>query len=226
MREQSNKPVETIAIIGGTGKEGKGLAYRWAKAGFNVLIGSRQREKAENAAAEVLQLLTSRERVRGLPNEEAAALGDVLVLTVPYAAHADMCEAIRDAAKGKIVIDVTVPLVVGKVTRVQIPPAGSATQEAQQILGDEVEVVAAFQNISYEQLLTDKPVECDVLVCGRSKAARSTVLALVRAAGMEGFDAGPAENAVIVEGLTSVLIGINKQFGVHDAGIRITGVPR
>lgn len=226
MREQSNKPVETIAIIGGTGKEGKGLAYRWAKAGFNVLIGSRQREKAENAAAEVLQLLTSRERVRGLPNEEAAALGDVLVLTVPYAAHADMCEAIRDAAKGKIVIDVTVPLVPGKVTRVQIPPAGSATQEAQQILGDEVEVVAAFQNISYEQLLTDKPVECDVLVCGRSKAARSTVLALVRAAGMEGFDAGPAENAVIVEGLTSVLIGINKQFGVHDAGIRITGVPR
>ena len=226
MSEQQTKPVETIAIIGGTGKEGKGLAYRWAKAGFNVLIGSRNREKAENAAAEVLQLLTSRERVRGLPNEEAAAIGDVLVLTVPYAAHAEMCEVIRPAAKGKIVIDVTVPIVPPKVTRVQMPPAGSATQEAQLIMGEDAEVVAAFQNISYEQLLNDGPVDCDVLVCGRSKAARSTVLSLVRAAGMVGYDAGPIENAVVVEGLTSVLIGINKQFGVHASGIRITGVPR
>ncbi|HZW03714.1 MAG TPA: NADPH-dependent F420 reductase [Anaerolineaceae bacterium] len=226
MSEQQSTPVKTIAIIGGTGKEGKGLAYRWAKAGIDILIGSRSREKAEGAAAEVNQLLDGAGRVRGLPNEEAAELGDLLVITVPYAAHAAMCEAIKLYAKGKIVIDVTVPLVPPKVTRVQMPPAGSATQEAQLIMGEDAEVVAAFQNISYEQLLKDEPVSCDVLVCGRLKSARATVLELVRAAGLVGYDAGPIENAVVVEGLTSVLIGINKQFGVHDSGIRITSVPQ
>jgi predicted dinucleotide-binding enzyme len=107
-----------------------------------------------------------------------------------------------------------------------MPPAGSAAQEAQEILGDSVQVVAAFQNISYEHLLHDDDIGCDVLVTGSGKAARGEVLALIRAAGMAGFDAGPIENSVVVEGLTSVLIGINKQFGVQSAGIRITGVPR
>jgi len=124
------------------------------------------------------------------------------------------------------VIDVTVPLVPPKVTKVQMPPAGSAAQEAQQILGDQVSVVAAFQNISYEHLLQDETVNCDVLVCGTGKSARQVVLNLVTQAGMVGWDAGPIENSVVVEGLTSVLIGLNKQFDTHSAGIRITGVPR
>jgi NADPH-dependent F420 reductase len=107
-----------------------------------------------------------------------------------------------------------------------MPPAGSAAQEARQILGEGVEVVDAFQNISYEHLLQDEPVECDVLVVGTSKDARQKVLELVRAAGMTGWDAGPVENAVVVEGLTSLLIYLNKQYNVESSGIRITGIPR
>jgi len=215
-----------IAIIGGTGKEGKGLAYRWAKAGHTVLIGSRQEAKAQAAAEEVNALLGRDGRVRGLSNDQAAQEGDIVVLTVPYAAHREMCEFIKPYVQGKIVIDVTVPLVPPKVTRVQMPPDGSATMEAQKILGESVEVVAAFQNISYEHLLHDERVECDVLVCGGSKEAREVVLELVRDAGLVGWNAGPTENAVVVEGLTSILIGLNKQYGVQSAGIRITGVPR
>ena len=123
-------------------------------------------------------------------------------------------------------MDVTVPLVPPKVSRVQMPPAGSAAQEAREILGEGVEVVDAFQNISYEHMLNDEPVECDVMVVGTSKAARAEVLKLVQAAGMIGWDAGPIENAVVVEGLTSVLIHLNKQYGVESSGIRITGISR
>lgn len=217
--------VKSIGIIGGTGKEGKGLAYRWLKAGYSVLIGSRQAEKAQAAAADLKDLLPSGD-VEGLANEVVAAGADLVVITVPFSAHRSTLEGLRDALQGKIVIDVTVPLVPPKVTRVQMPPAGSATLEAQEILGPEVRVVAAFQNISYEHLLQDDEVGCDVLVCGGNKAARTTVIGLVEAAGLTGWDAGPAENAVVVEGLTSVLIGINKQYGVQSAGIRITGVPR
>ncbi len=222
-----NTPQRTIAIIGGTGKEGKGLAYRWACFGHQVIIGSRQEAKALAAASEINQLLGSKGRpVIGMSNEQAAQRAEIVVLTVPYAAHRDMCEFIKPYVQGKIVIDVTVPLVPPKVTKVQMPPDGSATMEAQRILGENVQVVAAFQNISYEHLLHDEPVECDVLVCGGNKEARNVVLDLVKEAGLVGWDAGPSENAVVVEGLTSILIGLNKQFGVQSAGIRITGVPR
>ena len=225
MTDTPNISVHKIALIGGTGKEGKGLAYRWAKAGYDIVIGSRQIEKAQATAAELLALLPDA-RIEGLTNDAAAQAGDLLVLTVPFSAHTAMCEAIRPYAQGKVVIDVTVPLVPPKVTKVQMPPAGSAAQEAQQILGDQVSVVAAFQNISYEHLLQDETVNCDVLVCGTGKSARQVVLNLVAQAGMIGWDAGPIENSVVAEGLTSVLIGLNKQFDTHSAGIRITGVPR
>lgn len=213
----------TIAVLGGTGKEGKGLAYRWAKAGYKVLIGSRSSERAVTAASEIIEMLDGSTSAVGASNQEAAQLADIVVLSVPYAAHRDTLESVKDVLAGKILIDVTVPLVPPKVSKVQMPAAGSAAQEAKDIVGEGVEVVAAFQNISHEHLLKDEDVECDVLVAGTSKAARAEVLKLVEAAGLTGWDAGPIENAVVLEGLTSVLININKQYGSTHAGIKITG---
>ena len=216
----------TIAVLGGTGKEGKGLAYRWAKAGYRVLIGSRSSEKAVTAASEIMELLEGTSSVVGATNLEAAEQADIVVLTVPYSAHRDTLESVKSALKGKILIDVTAPLVPPKVSKVQMPPAGSAAQEAKEIVGEEVEVVAAFQNVSHEHLLGEEEVECDVLVTGTSKKAREEVLTLVEAAGLTGWDAGPIENSVVVEGLTSVLININKQYGSKHSGIKITGVQK
>lgn len=216
----------TIAVLGGTGKEGKGLAYRWAKAGYRVLIGSRLSERAVTVASEIMQLLEGSSSVVGTTNLEAATQAEIIVLTVPYAAHRATLESVKDALKGKLLIDATVPLVPPKVTKVRMPPAGSAAQEAKEIVGEDVQVVAAFQNISHELLLGEEEVECDVLVTGTSKDARAEALRLVDAAGLTGWDAGPIENSVVVEGLASVLININKQYGSTHAGIRITGVNR
>jgi len=218
--------IKTISIIGGTGKEGKGLAVRWAQAGYRIVIGSRIAEKAENAANEILALMDGKGDVVGKENPIAAQEADLAVLTVPFAAHTSMLESLKPFLQGKILIDVTVPLVPPKVSKVQMPPAGSAAQEAQQILGENVSVVAAFQNISYENLLEGGDVDCDILVCGVTKEAREVVLALVKEAGLIGWDAGPIENSVVVEGMTSILIGINKKYGVTSSGIRITGVNR
>jgi NADPH-dependent F420 reductase len=226
MEEEKAPLLLTIAVLGGTGKEGKGLAYRWAKAGYKVLIGSRSSERAVTAASEIIQLLEGSSSVVGTSNLEAAQLAEIVVLTVPYSAHRETLESVKDALKGKLLIDVTVPLVPPKVSKVQMPPAGSAAQEAKEILGDDVRVVAAFQNVSHELLLTDEDVECDVLVTGTSKEARAEALMLVEATGLTGWDAGPIENSVVVEGLTSVLININKQHGSKHAGIKITGAAR
>ena len=214
----------TIAVLGGTGKEGMGLAYRLSKAGYRVLIGSRSSEKAIASASEILQLLDGASSIAGMSNLEAAQQSDIAFLTVPYAAHKDTLNSVKDALKGKILIDVTVPLMPPKVTRVNIPAAGSAAQEARQILGEEAEIASAFQNISHEFLLQDIDIECDVLVTGTSKETRDEVLKLVGAAGLMGWDAGPIENSVVLEGLTSVLININKRYGSTHAGIKITGV--
>lgn len=216
----------TIAVLGGTGKEGKGLAYRWAKAGYRILIGSRSSEKAVKVASEIMELLEGSSSVVGTTNQEAAEQADIVVLSVPYSAHRETLESIKDVVKGKLFVDVTVPLVPPKVSKVQMPPAGSAAQEAKAILGEGVEVVAAFQNVSHEHLLGEEDVECDVLVTGTSKQARAEVLKLVEATGLTGWDAGPIENSVVVEGLTSVLIYINKQYGSTHAGIKITAASR
>lgn len=215
----------TIAVLGGTGKEGKGLAYRWAKAGYRVLIGSRSSEKAVTAASEIMELLEGSSSVVGTTNLDAAQQADIVVLTVPYAAHRDTLESVKDALQGKILVDVTAPLVPPKVSKVQMPPAGSAAQEAKEIVGEGVEVVSAFQNVSHEHLLGEEDVECDVLVTGTSKKAREEVIRLVEAANLKGWDAGPIENAVVAEGLTSVLININRIYGSKHAGIKITGIP-
>lgn len=220
----SDSNLKTIAILGGTGKEGKGLAYRWARAGYKVLIGSRTPQKAIDVAAELSQMLDGKSHIKGLGNPEAAMQADIVVMTVPYAAHRATLESVKDALHGKLLIDVTVPLVPPKVSKVQMPPAGSATQEAREILGEGVEVCAAFQNISHEHLLGDSDVTCDVLVTGTGPEARAETLNLVEVAGLAGWDAGPIENSVVIEGLTSVLIGINKKYGSTHAGIKITGV--
>lgn len=224
--EEKEPLLFTIAVLGGTGKEGKGLAYRWARAGYKVLIGSRSSERAVTTASEIMELLEGSSSLVGTSNLEAAQLAEIVVLTVPYAAHRETLESVKAVIKGKLLIDVTVPLVPPKVSKVQMPPAGSAAQEAKEILGENVQVVAAFQSISYELLLTDEDVECDVLVTGTSKDARTEALKLVEAAGLTGWDAGPIENSVVVEGLASVLININKQHGSKHAGIRITGVEK
>lgn len=216
----------SVAVLGGTGKEGKGLAYRWARAGYHVLIGSRSEEKAVAVAKEVTEMLGDGVSVAGMNNLQAAKEANIVVLTVPYSAHRETLESVKDALQGKILVDVTVPLVPPKVATVQMPAAGSAAQEARQILGEGVEVCAAFQNISHEHLLGGEGVECDVLVTGTSKDARANVILLVEAAGLRGWDAGPIENSVVVEGLTSVLIGINKKYGSTHAGIKITGISK
>jgi NADPH-dependent F420 reductase len=221
----STSPVlSTIAVLGGTGKEGKGLAYRWAKAGYRIKIGSRNSEKAGAIALEILGLLGGKASVEGTTNIQAAQAADIVVLTVPYSAHRETLEGVREALQGKILVDVTVPLAPPKVTRVQMPPAGSAAQEAYEILGENVQVTSGFQNISHELLMNAEPIECDVLVTGTSKEARIETLKLVHAAGLNGWDAGPIENSMVIEGLTSVLIHINRQSGSTNAGIKITGM--
>ena len=218
-----DQTVRKIAVIGGTGNEGKGLAYAWSKYGHNVIIGSREASKAIAAASDINQRI-GREQVTGMENLEAATKSDVIVLTVPHAAHKSTLEYLKPQLIGKLLIDVTVPLVPPKVTKVQMPPAGSAAQEALEILGDEVDIVDAFQNISYEHFNEDGSTSCDVLVTGSSKEARLKALELVKEAGFTGWDAGPIENSVVIEGLTSILIYLNKQYGSHSAGIKITGL--
>jgi NADPH-dependent F420 reductase len=216
---------QTIAVIGGTGREGPGLALRWAKSSrYQVLIGSRQQEKAERVAAE-LNARLERNLIRGLVNPDAAAAADMVVLTVPYSAHVPTLESVRAGLRGKILVDVTVPLQPPQVSRVHIPPGGSAAAEAQALLGSDVRVVAAFQNIGAAHLQDpDHPIESDVLVCGDDKEAKAEVIALAEAAGMRGLDAGPLQNAVVAEGLTAVLIGINIRYKAKRAGVKITGI--
>jgi NADPH-dependent F420 reductase len=216
---------KTIAVVGGTGHEGPGLALRWAMSGqYQVIIGSRQQEKAEGVAAELNRRL-GQNLIRAMVNPEAAAAADLVVLTVPYSAHVPTLESIRTGLAGKVLVDVTVPLQPPRVTQVYIPPGGSAAVEAQNLLGEEVRVVAAFQNVSAAHLQDpEHPIECDVLVCGDDEAAKAEAISLAEAAGMRGVDAGSLQNAVAVEGLTATLIAINKRYKVKKAGIKITGL--
>ncbi len=218
----TERMILTLAILGGTGKEGQALAARWAKAGYHVIIGSRSRDKADKAVAAVNERL-GEDVVHGMENAEAAAACDIAILTVPFGAHRSTLESMKDHLQGKLLVDVSVPVKLDDPAVVQMPPAGSAAQEAQAILGSDVDVVAAFQNVSHTHLKRDEPVPCDVLVCGDDEAARQQVLRLVKAAGLVGWDAGPLQNAVVVEGLTAVLLGINKRYKIKGAGIRITG---
>ena len=212
-------------MLGGTGKEGSGLALRWADAGHHIVIGSRSRERAQEAAAAINTRIGA-ERAEGADNLAAARSGETVVLTVPYAAQLATLDEVKIALAGKLLIDVTAPLVPPQVGRVQLPDGGSAVLKAQAMLGPGVRVVSAFQNVSAE-LLSElgRAIDCDVLVCGDDREARALVIALARDAGMRAFHAGPLANSTVAEALTSVLITLNRQYKVQHSGIAITGLP-
>ena len=217
--------VFSVCIIGGTGAEGGGLALRWAHAGHRVAIGSREADKAKKAANDLNRILGD-ERIVGFASKDGVAAAEIAVLTVPYTAQLATASAIKDDLRGKILIDVTVPLVPPKVSRVQLPPTDSCVLALQQMLGAEVRVVSAFQNVSAHKLKDlSHHIDCDVLVAGDDKNARGIAIALAQAAGLRGIDVGPLVNSVVAESLTSALIWINRTYKIPDAGIRITGLP-
>jgi NADPH-dependent F420 reductase len=215
--------IRTISIIGGTGALGSGLARRWARAGYDIVIGSRTAPKAEQAAAELAAELPDA-NVVGLDNHAAAARGDIAVLTVPFAHQQPTLEAIRSALAGKILIDTTVPLVPPKVARVQLPEEGCAAVRAQQIVGDEVTVVSAFHNVAADLMATDEEMACDVLVAGDKLADREIVVGLATDARFHAWHAGPLVNSAAMEAMTSVLIFMNRRYRGSHTGIRMTGV--
>ncbi len=211
-----------ISILGGTGDLGTGLAIRWSKAGHNIIIGSRTQAKADAALLE-LRKISPDTPAQAMENGEAAAAGEIVVLTVPFEHQLTTLASVKDSLTGKILIDVTVPLRPPKVGTVQLPPEGSAGKLAQDLLGEEVMVVTAFQNVAAHLLQEDVKIECDVLVAGNKKVARDTVIALVEEAGMTGWHAGPIENSAAAEALTSILIQINRKHGISHSGIKIVG---
>jgi len=211
---------ETIAILGGTGDLGTGLAIRWSKAGYKIVIGSRTVEKAEAAVA-ALQEISPDTPADAKENLDAAAAGDIVVLTVPAEHQISTLDYVKANLTGKILIDVTVPLVPPKVGTVQLPPEGSAGKRAQDHLGEDVMVVTAYQNIAAHLLQQDVSIECDVLVCGNKKAARERVIELTEEAGMTGWHAGPVANSAAAEALTSILIQINRGGKLSHSGIKI-----
>lgn len=214
----------SIAVLGGTGKEGSGLAMRWALSGYRVIIGSRDAERAQARAAELNEKLGG-EYLVGMSNADAAAGASIVVLSVPYSAHRATLESVKDKLVGKVLVDVTVPLMPPDVTKVHLPEGRAAVLEAQEFLGDEVRVVAAFQHISSEKLKEPGMyVDCDVLICTDDSGAREETVKLVQAVGMRAVDAGPLVNAIAVEAMTAVLLYINRAYKVKGAGIRITGI--
>jgi 8-hydroxy-5-deazaflavin:NADPH oxidoreductase len=217
----SDKP--TLAIVGGTGTLGSGLARRLALAGYVVILGSRSAEKAEEAARK-LPRADAGPAARGASNAEAAKAADVVIVTVPWESQAKILDEIAPHVAGKLVVDTTVPLVPPRVARVQLPAEHSAALTAQERLGAGVRVVSAFHNVAGHKLQKDEAVECDVLVFGDDPKDREVVVGLARDAGLRGVHAGPLANSVAAEALTSVLIGINRNYKVDGAGIRITGI--
>jgi hypothetical protein len=219
-----------IAIVGGTGPEGRGLALRWARAGEDVILGSRDAERARQAADEVAKEAGAAGRIAGMANADAVAATDLVVLTVPFSGHADILKQLKTAFRpGAILVDATVPLaasVGGRPTRTLGVWQGSAAEQAAELVPDGVKVVAAFQNVSHEALHGTGPVDCDVIVCSDDGAARQVARELAeRIPGVRGVDGGRLENARIVEQVTALLIGINVRYKTHAAGLRITGLP-
>jgi 8-hydroxy-5-deazaflavin:NADPH oxidoreductase len=214
----------TIAIIGGTGDLGSGLARLLAHAGYVIVIGSREHGKAEQSAATLTSQIGG--EIRGGSNRDAAASGDIVLLCVPYLNHDALLAEIKPVMNGKIFVDAVVPLAPPKVSVVQLPAAGSPALVAQRVLGPQVRVAAAFHNIAAKKLHSGEKVDCDVLVFSDDADTRAQVIALADIVATRGVDGGVLANAVAAEALTSVLIAINRRYKIAGAGIRITGLPR
>ena len=218
------KTLPVVAILGGTGKEGPGLAQRWASVGYPIIIGSRQADKAQATAADLNAKLAI-DTITGLENDAAARQADLCVLTVVAEAHQSALEGLKEALQGKILVDAT--------ARVDFrdprpPAAPAAARLAQQILGPGVRVVAAFQNVPAHALKKNlgQSLDTDVLVCADDLPAAEEVIHLAEAGGMRAYYAGSLDNAIVVEGLTSILISLNKRYGVKTASIGVTGLEK
>ena len=218
-----NENSHIIAVAGGTGNLGFALAWRWARAGHRVIIGSRTAERAEQAAAEINQR-TGSDTVIGSENARAAAAAEIIVLTVPYAAHETTLQTIMPALCGQILVDTTVPLQPPKVNVVQLPGSGCVAAGTAELTGERARVVAAFHNVSAVLLNRDIEIDCDILVTSDDAEARRRVMQLSEDAGCHALNAGALANAVATEALTSLLIHMNKTYKAGHAGIRITGV--
>ncbi|MBW5801223.1 NADPH-dependent F420 reductase [Halomonas elongata] len=215
----------SIAILGGTGPQGRGLALRFARAGIPVVIGSRDGTRAQSVADELNAQLGGDALIGGKALRDAVVAADEMaILAVPYSAHDATLEAIRDLLPGKILIDIVVPLADGDPKKVDMPAAGSATEAAQALLGEEIPVVGALHNVSAATLnQLDHPINCDVLVCGNDLAAKEKVIELIRRLDVAAYNTGPAVNARCIEAITPILIRLNisKKVPFTHAGIRI-----
>lgn len=219
-----------IAILGGTGAEGTGLANRLARAGEHIVIGSRDAQRAQEAAKQLREQIGASAQIEGTDNASAAAQCEVAVLTIPFSGQAALLKQLKSVWKpGTIVIDTTVPLAAatgGAATRMLGVWQGSAAEAAKELLPNGVSIAAAFHNLSAELLEGDAPVECDVLVCSDDdKAKQSATELAAKIPGVRALNSGKLENARIVESLTALLIGLNIRYKVHSAGIRFTGLP-
>ena len=220
----------TIAIVGGTGAEGLGLALRWARAGESVIIGSREAQKAREAAAQIAANAGAGGHVDGADNAEAVARAGIVVLTIPFSAHATLLKKLRSSFQaGAILIDTTVPLaatVGGLPTRTLGVWQGSAAQQAAEMVPEGVSVAAAFQNVSAGLLTGHGPVDSDVVVCTDDERARQVTVELVeKIPGLRAINGGRLENARIVEQITALILSINGKYKVHRTGVRFTGLP-
>lgn len=213
-----------IGIVGGTGREGRGIAIRWAKAGHAVTLGSRDAARGAAMAAELAE--KHGVALQGTGNAECCEGADVVLLAIPYGGHGETLRELKGALAGKIVVDITVPLKPPTVRSVNLPEGQSAALEAQAILGEGTKVVATMHHISSEHLGDPAhEFDCDVLVCGDDPAARATVASLVSDLGLRAIEAGVLKNAIALESMTPVLLFINKKYGADGAGIRIVGLP-
>jgi NADPH-dependent F420 reductase len=215
-----------IAVVGGTGKEGRGMAARWAHKGHDVLIGSREAQRAAERAAELRSTLPGlKSQLDGGDNSWAVQQSELVVLAVPYAAHASTLHSLKPELGSRVLIDITVPLRPPAVNSVNLPHGQAAALEAQEILGKDAQLVAALHHVSAAHLRDlDHSIECDVLACSDHPAALERALILIRDLGVRAFDAGPLRNAIALESLTPVLLHINRTHKGASVGIRITGL--
>jgi NADPH-dependent F420 reductase len=213
-----------VAILGGTGKEGTGLALRWARAGHQILIGSRSGDRAWDRARELARMVPGGV-FDGRTNEAASREGELIVVAVPYAGHRPLLSELRPALAGKIVLETVVPLDFGGPRLYVPPPEGSAAEEAKAVLGPEVQIVAGLHALAAHELASlDHSLDADVLICGDDAEAKARIGRLVEDLGVRCLDAGPLTMAAVLEGLTAIMVQLNRRYKAKGAALKITGI--